>query len=258
MSWTTAALMAAGTAANYAGAQKSKRAMNEMQALELERQKKLQGRSDELLNESVSKSGAEKAEADIDDAAAKRGDAYEKVLPPASSKESALSSQLGVSADNRVIGAEVAAQNTQAENRGRNLAASLASMGGVTDQNLMTAIMNNRALQQQQQVGNFMQGSAGVLPFEMEAASHKGDKLKGLGDILNAAAMVTGTMAATGYNPFSSAPPPVYTPGQGLPPFKTLPPTTPPSSLSHPSWGGFTAGGQLKLPLPAPKPLIFR
>jgi hypothetical protein len=252
--------MAAGTAANYAGAQKSKKAMDEMQLLENERQKKHQGRSDELLNESLSRSGAGKAEADIQDAASKRQTAYEQVLPPPSSQETTLSNQLGVSADNRVIGAEVAAQNTEAGNRARNLASSLASIGGLSDQNLMSAILNNRSLQQQQQVGNFMQGSAGVLPFEMDAASRKGDNLKGIGDILNAAAMVTGTMAATGYNPFASAPVPVYTPGQGMPLYKTAAVTPPPSNMSHPTWGGFTTSGQLNLPVrPAPvRPLIFR
>lgn len=235
MTWATAALMAAGTTAQYMGNQKSKKAMDEMQALEAARQKKLQGKSDELLGDSLKRSDAATAEADIQDASAKRQAAYDQVLPPPSSQEKTLTDQLGVSADNKVIGNEVSARNAQADNSARSLAAALANLGGGTDQTLNTAILNNRALVNQQQVGNFMQGSANVLPFENQAAHAKGDNLRGIGDILNAAAMVTGTMAATGYNPFAGATPPVYTPGTGMPLYKTAA-TAAPKTWTLPSY----------------------
>jgi hypothetical protein len=46
---------------------------------------------------------------------------------------------------------------------------------------------------------NFMQGSAGVLPYEMDAASHKGSGLKSLGDILSLGGTAVGLGAGSGW-----------------------------------------------------------
>lgn len=247
MSWTTAALMAAGTTANYMAAKKSQAAMNDMQSLELERQKKHRKDSDALLGDSLKRSDADSAEGGIQDAEAKRSAEYANVLQPKTEGGAAsdLANQLGVSANNKVISTEVGSRNSAANNTNAVLASAMAKLGGYGDNMLSTNIRNNRFLQEQQQIGNFMQGSANVLPFEMEAASHKGDGLKGVGDLLNAAAMVTGTMAATGYNPFSSAATPVYTAGSGMPLYRTAATAAAPSSMSAAGWGGLTSTGKL-------------
>jgi hypothetical protein len=74
----------------------------------------------------------------------------------------------------------------------RNKAA-LASFGDVTQ---ATAVKNARARSEIGTTADFMRGSASALGAEMDYASHAGDKLKTVGDILQKVGMVAGGYAA--------------------------------------------------------------
>ena len=79
------------------------------------------------------------------------------------------------------------------------LAAQLAAaLEGYGDLNLTNALLNTRYGQGQANIANFMQGSASVLPYEMQAASHRGDKLKAWGTGLQAVGSLAGMGAGMG------------------------------------------------------------
>lgn len=204
MAWITAALTASSAAAKYAGDKKSQAAMESMRALERDRQERMQKESAALLNESTDTAGAAKAEQDISDAAMKRQEAYAAANAVPEPAQATAERQLGVSGQNRVIGGNVASERAKADAYNAVLNSGLARLGGFTDRTLANNIANNRFLNQQANIGNFMQGSLGVLPLELEAANRKGDNMRMLGDILGTAGTVTGMMAATGINPFAS------------------------------------------------------
>jgi hypothetical protein len=203
MAWITAALTAASAGANYAGQKRSDKAMDAARLLERKRQGDMQKDSAALFDASVADAGAATAEEDIAAASNKRlGDITEAMAEPVGRPSAA--NQLGVSAGNKVIGGEVARGQASADAYGKTYARGMSGVGGFTDRTLQNNIANNRALNSQANIGNFMRGSLGVLPIELEAGNRKGDNLRQLGDILGTAASVTGLMSATGVNPFAS------------------------------------------------------
>lgn len=58
------------------------------------------------------------------------------------------------------------------------------------------------------QIGNFKSGSAGVLPYELDAANQKGAGWNLLGDLLGGASMVVGPLGRAGKLPFLTGPMP--------------------------------------------------
>lgn len=207
MGWITAALMASSAAAKYAGDKKSQTAMDTMRQLERDRQEAHQKTANTLLGDTLETSSATTAEQDIADAAGKRQAAYQAAQTPSAPAQDYAASQLGVASGNKVVGGSIASGQRSAENYGNTVSKAMSRIGGYTDQNLARNIFNNRQLNAQANVGNFMQGSLGVLPVELDAANRKGDNMRTLGQILGAAGQVTGMMAATGVNPFAAAEP---------------------------------------------------
>jgi hypothetical protein len=99
--------------------------------------------------------------------------------------------------------ARVGAGNIQAAMDARNRAA-LAAFGDVQ---LGNALLNTRYGQEQGRIGRNMQGSASVLGLEMDAASRRGDSLKGIGSLLNAGGQLAGMGAGMGWGaPAAAAP----------------------------------------------------
>lgn len=205
MAWITAALTASSAAAKYAGDKKSQTAMDTMRSLERERQDAHQKTANMLLGDTLETSSATTAEQDIAEAANKRQQSYDATQTPSASAQSYAANQLGVSAGNKVVSDSIASNQREAQNYSNSISNALSRVGGLSDQGLKRNIFNNRQLNQQATIGNYMQGSLGVLPIELEAANQKGDNMRTLGQILGAAGQVTGMMAATGVNPFASA-----------------------------------------------------
>lgn len=187
------AATAAGTAASVAGQKKAQRAMGRAQAAENMRQSKLRDEANALFSQSLSANTAKsRSEAEVD-ATAKRTETYKGDL--AAVKKAEVGSAYGSEAPTVV--ADEAAASGAAGKMGsvmdsRNKAA-LASFGDVTQ---ATAVKNARARTNIGTTADFMRGSASAHGAEMDYASHAGDQLKTVGDILQKVGMVAGGYAA--------------------------------------------------------------
>jgi hypothetical protein len=91
---------------------------------------------------------------------------------------------------------EGAARSFAARNSAVQNARNSAMAGSFGNSMIGTNLMNAHSLQDQAMLANFMKGSASVLPYETQAASHAGDSLKGIGTGLNTAASLLGMYGA--------------------------------------------------------------
>lgn len=199
-------MTAAGTAAQAAGARKARKAMEGAREAERIRQQGFQSQSDALFAESLGKQGADAQKQNIAEAEAAR----------AATTQGAQQSNAAINIPTQgesptVVADETAARvgtgNAQASLDARNRAA-LAAFGDVQ---LGNALLNTRYGQQQGQIGNFMKGSSDVLGLEMEAASRRGDSLKGIGSGLTALGSVAGMGASMGWGAPAAAAAPTTT-----------------------------------------------
>jgi len=199
------AATAAGTAASIAGQKKAQRAMGEAQAAENIRQGKLRDEANAIFSESLSSNTTKNRVAAETAAAGKRKDAYTADL--AAGKRAEVGSSYGTETP-QIVKEESAARG-KAGKMGSAIDAKnkavLAGFGDVTNAN---AVKNARARVNTGVVGDFMRGSASAHGAEMDYASHRGDSLKTVGDILQKIGMVAGGYAAAssagGLNSFAS------------------------------------------------------
>lgn len=210
MTTATYALMAAGTAAKYQATSQANSAMEGVQTMEAERQKKLRSEADAALNTGIQKSGVIEANTEIENQKAQRVLNLEKSVKDQGGTQGLQGigdslNNLGQSGQNKLVQTEASSNRSQNDAQSRATARAMASMGGFGDMLMNTNIRNVRGMQEQGKLGNFMQGSAGVADIENQQASHKGDNMRLLGDVLNTAAMVSGGFAAEGTSPFNSA-----------------------------------------------------
>ncbi len=186
-------LTAAGSAAQAAGARRAAKAMEGARVAESIRQKGFQDEANKVVDESLGKSGKSSTEAGMKAAAeARAADAAAATAEVRKPIEATGENLAGDTAGNKVMATESdlqAARNLGYAGQQGAAKSNLLSFNDVTFQN---AINNIRAGQQLNTVGNFMRGSAGVLPVELEAASRKGDNLKTLGTVLSTAGTVVG------------------------------------------------------------------
>jgi len=193
------ALTVAGSAAQAAGQAKAQKAMHDAQNAERLRQAGLQGKSNELLSESLASSTRGQHDASQAQAEASRKASYDAA---AASTPSPVSESTPVTAGdtnaNKLVNTESAARSAQAMGMANQQGGAKAALQGFNDVNIGDILYNNRMLQRQGTIGNFMQGSAGVLPYEMDAASRKGSGLKSLGDILSLGGTAVGMGAGSG------------------------------------------------------------
>ena len=193
-------LMAAGTAAQAAGAHRSQKAMSGAREAERIRQKGYQDESTAAYE--ASKANADKGQQDTQQGKleAERKDAYANATEAAQAPVAAVGSNLaGDTAGNAVVGDELARQSAGAAAYANQQGNAKAAMQGFSDLQLNNNLFNSRQIQKQNMLGNFMRGSADVLPIEMEAASHKGDGLNALGSVLQLAGTVAGVGAGAGW-----------------------------------------------------------
>jgi hypothetical protein len=181
------------------GAAKAQRAQNETNQLELNRQKGYQEQSFNLFDKSLDYN---------------QGDTQQGK----EAKQSAdLNSKFQQAADNVFSGAGVNGNNPNSlvaeapsaigdvykksmdEARGsiQNMLTAKAALGGFNRMLGNTSLQNQNITNEQTPIGGYMRGSMGVLPLELQKASHAGDSAKNLGTILSLLGSAVG-MGATG------------------------------------------------------------
>jgi hypothetical protein len=194
------ALTVAGTASQAAAANQAKKAMQGAQAAERIRQKGYQDESAAVQAGSearMSKANQDKGQAEAE--AARNAD-YAAATAAAQAPTATEGANLaGDQAANAVIASENARASQNALGYAGQQGKAKAALQGYTDLNLGNALANARAMEQQRQLGNFMQGSSGVLGLEMEEASQKGAGLKTLGSLLSTAGGIAGMGAGAGW-----------------------------------------------------------
>lgn len=189
----------AGTAMQAAGAAKSRKAMNAAANAERLRQQGYQQEADSLFAESLSKQGAEQQMKGISDAEAAR------LATTQGAQQAAPAVSVPTQGETpTVVADETAARVGTGNAQAAQDAATRAALSSFGDVQLGNALMNTRYGQKQGQIGRNMQGSAGVLGIEMDAASRRGDNLSGIGSILNAGGQLAGMGAGMGWG--ASAP----------------------------------------------------
>ena len=194
LAMTSLGLTAAGTAAQAAGANKAKKAMNAAAYAEKLRQDKYKGEAKALFDESLGKSGADVANENIGDAVAKRDAATDAAV------QENVSSSVGSTggATSKTVSDETATRTEAGKGVASIYSKNKNPMNAYNDVGVLDAIRNGRYLQGQGVIAKNMAGSAGVLPIEMEAAKEKGGNLRGIGSILSTTGSLVGMGAASG------------------------------------------------------------
>jgi hypothetical protein len=176
--------------------------MTAVQQLEAERQDRLTKEAEGLLAKGVEDNTRMGVDTGLEDNKNKRLAAMNAAVDAIPIGDAV--SRLGESGQNRLVQAETASKAAEGDAINKSTGKAMASMGSLTDTNLNLGIENARGLQNISKVGNFKRGSGQVANIENEAASHAGDNLSQLGDILNAVAVVSGGYAAQGTTPWMS------------------------------------------------------
>jgi hypothetical protein len=193
------ALVGAGTAMQMQGEAKAKKAMNEANQLELTRQKGYRdesfGHFDKSLEYNQGETQQHREKKNTDDLNSQFQAAADSVFSGASANGNNPMSN--VSEAPKAIGDIYKKSMDEARGSIQNMLTAKAALGGFSKMLGATSIQNQNITNAQTPLGNFMRGSAGVLPLELQAASHKGDSAKNMGAILSALGSIAG-MGATG------------------------------------------------------------
>jgi hypothetical protein len=193
-------LTAAGSAAQAAGARRAAKAMEGARVAESIRQKGFQDEANKVVDESLNKSGRSSTDAAMKAAAeARAADAAAATAEVRKPIEATGENLAGDTSGNKVMATESDLQAARNLGFAGQQGAAKANLLSFNDMTFQNAINNIRAGQQLNTTGNFMRGSAGVLPVELEAASRKGDNLKTLGTVLSTAGTVVGMGAGAGW-----------------------------------------------------------
>ena len=166
------ALSAIGTAMQSAGAAKAQRAMEDRTQAELDRQARIQKQAEEEYTKSLAQSQGDVAVQQVQQGSQEREQLYNQLQAVPQDTQAQQITQ------NPMEKLRDAAQ-MQVSNKTR------AKLGGYETWVLDQAIKNARA---SQNLGIFTQQagrSANVLPLEIQAASHAGDNLSGLGTVVS-------------------------------------------------------------------------
>ena len=193
------AMTAAGSAAQAAGQSKARKAMDDARQAERIRQQGLQAGSNSLVSESLANASAESQNQQQGKATDARKAAYDtaQAAAPAALTPS-NTSNAGDQKANSIVNTEAGQRSAAAHGYASQQGGAKAALQGFNDLQKTDNIYNNRMLGQQATIGNFMQGSAGVLPYEVEAAGHRGDSMKSLGDLLSLGGAAVGMGAGSG------------------------------------------------------------
>lgn len=181
------AMTAVGTAMQYQGQRKAQKAMEAAAAAESGRQRKLRDEAQGLFQESLGQQEAGTQIKRIADAKAER-----EAATAGNMQSAPVVNVPTQGATPSIVADETAARVGEGNIRARDEAIAKAALASFGDVQLGNALLNARYGAQQGQLSNFMQGSYGVLPTELSAASKAGDKLKLFGDMLVAGGQIAG------------------------------------------------------------------
>lgn len=193
-------LTAAGSAAQIMGQQKAQKAMRGAQEAERIRQKSYQSESDAAFAASKDRASRGSQDMEMAKAVADRKAAYDAATQSAQAPVAPEGANLaGDQAGNAVVASEVAKQSARGLGFAGQQGNAKAALQGYGDVQLGNAIYNARQLQEQARIGNAMQGSASILPLEMQAAQQKGQGLMTLGSALAAGGNIAGMGVGAGW-----------------------------------------------------------
>lgn len=195
----TASLMVASAGATYAGNQQSQRKMEGAARAEKSRQKAFAEGQQNALDASINNRNYINSQKAIDAAKSALQKDYTTNDNGASGfGVDASSPEIASGSSNQTVSDSYSRGESRAKtaaNENATRAAALQAFGN-TMQNQQLA--NTRYAQDSAVLANMAQGSMGVLPYELQAASHAGDSLKTIGQVLSLASMYSGYMNAKG------------------------------------------------------------
>ncbi len=193
------ALVAAGTAATAYGAKQADKAEGAATSAELDRQAKLRREADAVHGNTISANGAKKTIQHMDEAAGKRTAAYQQsVADTASFAPLGVSTTATGTGGNQVVADAYRKEQQGASSYVQQQGQAQSALQAFDDTMQNNAIFNANQGYDIRKLGSFMQGSANVLPYELDSAGHKGDTSKTIGGILQALGAVTGAGSAVG------------------------------------------------------------
>lgn len=187
------AMTAAGTYAQYEGQKKANEAMGKAGLDELNRQKNFREQSNAIFNESLGRNSADSYNKSMDEQYNRYKGASEGAVTAAAAKGGNIASK---GATPQIVSDEGAARSFTARESALQNARNSAMANSFGNSMIGNNLANAHSLQDQSMIANFMKGSASVLPYETQAASHAGDTLKGIGTGLNTAASLVGLYGA--------------------------------------------------------------
>lgn len=195
MFWIPLLMAAAAAGTQMAASQKSKSAMNRATQAELDRQKKFQEQSRNVFNESLQQNQRPVVEGAVQKATNDRVGQYEALQAQPISNASTSQVEGASNVRNMV--------DRNAMSRGNRTRAKLT---GYDSWLLDNSIKDIRANQQQRFIGDASRQSQNLLGGELQDASHAGDTLSGISQLLNLAGTVYGLgSAASAMNAGSGA-----------------------------------------------------
>lgn len=190
-----AGLAVGGAGMQVAGESKARHAMKAVRNAENARQRQFQKDATGVLNDNIATSGVDDANADLASGEAARVAAYQ-------SAQAQVGQPMSQSGDaNAVIRGSKSKANdqTNAWVNARNF--NRAKLGAYDDYTLNQGVRNLRGNQKLAAINRNAAGSIGAMQFEMDSASHAGDKLNNWGQGTSAIGSILGMAGAMGYGP---------------------------------------------------------
>src|SRR6185295_2674600 len=175
------ALTAGSTVMNTMANNKVAKARSQAMQAERERQAKLDTEA-QALN-TTSQDRYKGFGADMEKRGTELGDYFAEPLP--ATDATGAPTELAPQSDSVITQQETAKQKGEAAKFTGQQAKALGSLRSFGDYLGGVSRLQARDAGTIGQIGGFKKGSADVVPFELDAASHKGDQLKAFGDILN-------------------------------------------------------------------------
>lgn len=204
------ALTAVGTVAGAAGQHKAYNAQTDARNAEQLRRQNYQNESQKYFNQNLGQSDLNATNENLATNTASNTAALNAVNGTADVRAPIAENIPGAEGP-KVINTELGNRLSQANKFNTQQGAAKGRLDSYGDWTLGNQLNNLKTSNQIGLQGNFMQGSAGVLPWEMQDASHRGDSLKGLGTILSSLGSVAGLGASMGVGA-----PAVAAPGSGV------------------------------------------
>jgi hypothetical protein len=191
--------MVASAASTYAGNRKAQKKMEGAVRTEKSRQKAFAEGQQNALDASISNRNYKNSQKSIDDAkVALEKDLTENDNGAAGFGVDAGAPETASGSSNTTVSDSYSRGEGRAKTASRENAVRTAALQSFGNTMAAQQLANTRYAQDSAVLANMAQGSMGVLPYELQAASKAGDSLKTMGQVLSLASMYTGYMNAAG------------------------------------------------------------